>query len=237
MKTASKPKFRKIDLSLKKLIGLCYATDELLQDSTALGGVIQEAFTSEFSFRTDDAILNGSGAGMPLGIIPSGALVSVAAEAGQASATINSLNIFKMWARLLPAAEKNAVWIVNKDVYPQLFSLNVAVGLGGIPVWLPAGSISGQPYSTLFGKIVIPCEASATLGTVGDVILADLGGYVLAEKGGIKSDMSIHVRYLYDESVFRFVLRIDGQPALASPITPFKGSSTLSHFVGLATRS
>jgi HK97 family phage major capsid protein len=74
---------------------------------------------------------------------------------------------------------------------------------------------------------------------VGDIICADLGGYILAEKGGIQADMSIHVNFIYDESVFRFVLRLDGQPQRASALTPYKGGSsyTQSHFVALATRS
>jgi len=42
-KTASKPKFRQIELNLHKLIGLCYATDELLQDARALEAYIREA--------------------------------------------------------------------------------------------------------------------------------------------------------------------------------------------------
>jgi hypothetical protein len=59
----------------------------------------------------------------------------------------------------------------------------------------------------------------------------------MAEKGGMTSDMSIHVRFVYDESVFRFVMRLDGQPVLASPVTPANGGSTQSHFVTLETRS
>jgi HK97 family phage major capsid protein len=61
--TAKKPKFRRIDMELKKLIGLCYATDELLQDSTALEAVINKAFPEEFGFVLDDAIIRGDGAG------------------------------------------------------------------------------------------------------------------------------------------------------------------------------
>jgi HK97 family phage major capsid protein len=66
-----------------------------------------------------------------------------------------------------------------------------------------------------------------------------MGGYILAEKGGIQADMSIHVQFLYDESVFRFVLRVDGQPVRASALTPYKGGSsyTQSHFIALATRA
>jgi hypothetical protein len=61
----------------------------------------------------------------------------------------------------------------------------------------------------------------------------------MAEKGGFQQDMSIHVRFQYDESVLRFVLRMDGQPWRASALTPYKGGSgaTQSHFIALATRS
>ena len=87
------------------------------------------------------------------------------------------------------------------------------------------------------GKPIIEIEQCATLGTVGDIVLANFGqGYMLAEKGGLQSDMSIHVRFIYDEQVFRFVLRLDGQPMLRGPITPFKGSNTLSHFVATESR-
>lgn len=239
-KTASRPKFRMIELNLKKLIGLCYATDELLGDASALEGYIKQAFISEFGFQIDDAIINGTGAGQPLGILNSGCLVSVSAETGQDAATVVAENVIKMYSRIFAQSRQNAVWLINQNVEPQLFTMSLAVGTGGVPVYMPAGGLSGQPYGTLFGRPVIPIEQAATLGTVGDIIFADLtNGYVLAEKGGIQSDMSIHVQFLYDEQVFRFVLRVDGQPVRASALTPYKGGSsyTQSHFIALATRS
>ena len=237
LKTASKPKFRQIELSLKKLIGLCYATDELLADAAALESFIRQAFVAEFGFLIDDAIINGTGAGQPLGILNSGCLVSVAKETGQKAASVVFENVVKMYSRIFPQSLPNSVWLINQNIQPQLFAMSLAVGTGGVPVYMPAGGVSQAPYGTLFGRPVIPIEQAATLGTVGDIIFADLGGYILAEKGGIQSDMSIHVQYLYDESVFRFVLRLDGQPERASALTPYKGSDTLSHFVALATRS
>lgn len=239
-KTASKPKFRKIELSLKKLIGLCYATDELLDDAMALEGYIRDGFVSEFGFLVDDAIVNGTGAGQPLGVLNAGCLVSVAAETGQAAATVLAENVIKMQSRLFASSMNEAVWLINQNVLPQLYTMSVAVGTGGQLVYMPPGGLSGSPYGNLLGRPVMPIEQCATLGTVGDIILADFrNGYILAEKGGISSDMSIHVKFVYDESVFRFVLRIDGQPVRASALTPYKGgaSDTQSHFIALATRS
>jgi HK97 family phage major capsid protein len=237
-KTASKPKFRQIELNLKKLIGLCYATDEQLQDASALEGFIRRAFASEFGFLLDDAIINGTGAGQPLGILNAGCLVSVTKETGQRADTVVAENVIKMYSRIFAGSRSNAVWLINQNIEPQLFTMSLAVGTGGVPIYMPAGGLSGQPYGTLFGRPVLAIEQAATLGDLGDIIFADLNnGYILAEKGGIQSDVSIHVQFLYDESVFRFVMRVDGQPVRASALTPYKGSDTLSHFVALAARA
>ena len=126
-----------------------------------------------------------------------------------------------------------------KNVEPQLHTLHLDVGTGGIPVYMPAGGLSGLPYDTLYGRPVLPIEQCATLGTVGDIILADFtNGYILAEKGGVKTDVSIHVAFLNDESIFRFVIRIDGQPVRSTPLIPYKGAAnTQSHFIALETRA
>ncbi len=84
----------------------------------------------------------------------------------------------------------------------------------------------------------MPTEYNATLGTVGDIILADMGSYVTGTRGGVSSAASIHLKFDYLETAFRFVYEMDGQTWLASAITPYKGgSNTLSPFVALATRA
>ncbi|MBT8489650.1 MAG: phage major capsid protein [Deltaproteobacteria bacterium] len=237
-KTASKPKFRLMELNLHKLIGLVYLTDELMDDAPALESYVRQAFIDEFNFKVDDAIIEGTGAGQPLGIKNVGSIVQISKETGQTAATVVYENILKMWARLLPQAKADAVWLINTDVTPSLGTMSLAVGSGGSAVYIPPGGASASPYGTLMGKPIVEIEQCETLGTAGDIYLANFRrGYLLAEKGGIQSDMSIHVRFIYDESVFRFVLRLDGQPMLRSAITPFKGSNTLSHFVRVETRS
>jgi HK97 family phage major capsid protein len=84
---------------------------------------------------------------------------------------------------------------------------------------------------------VVPIEQCETLGTTGDIMLCDFSQYQAIDKGGMKSDVSIHVQFLTDQRVFRFTYRFDGEPVLGSAITPFKGTNTLSHFVKLDTRA
>jgi len=237
LKVKSKPKFRLMELNLKKLIGVSYVTDELLQDSTALDSFLRQAFTDEIAFRTDDAIINGTGAGMPLGILNSPSLVSVEKEAAQAADTIMTENIVKMFSRMPARNRKNAIWLINQEIEPQLFTMHLDVGTGGIPVYMPANSLSGLPFQTLLGKPVIPIEQASALGTLGDIMFIDPTSYILIDKGSVKTDISIHVQFLYDESVFRFVYRVDGQPSWAAPLTPYKGANDLSPFVTLKARA
>ena len=239
-KTKSKPKFRKIELNLKKLIGLCYATDELLDDVSALEGVIRSGFVNEFGFLLDDAIINGTGAGQPLGILQAGCLVAQGKETGQNADTIVAENIVKMYSRRFASMTSNYAWLYNQSIEPQLLTMSLAVGTGGIPVYMPPGGLNDAPYGRLMGLPAIAIEQAAALGDQGDIILANLkDGYIIAEKGGIQADMSIHVRFIYDESVFRFVMRVDGQPTRASALTPYKGGATAtqSHFITLAERA
>ena len=237
-KTKSKPKFRKIELNLHKLIGLCYATDELLQDAAALEGFVRAAFPSEFGFLVDDAIIRGTGAGQPLGILNAGCLVTVDKEGGQKADTIVAENVINMSTRIFAQSFLNANWYVNQMCMKQLYTMSIAVGTGGQLVFVPPGGLSSAPYGSLLGRPVIPIEQASALGDVGDILLADMNGYILATKGGVQADVSIHVRFVYDESVFRFVLRVDGQPVRASALTPYKGgaSATQGHFVALAAR-
>jgi len=227
----SKPKFRTMDLSLKKLTGLCYATDELLEDASALESVLREAFAEEFAFRIDDAIINGSGVGEPLGILKSDALVTVAKETNQ-SEKITVENIAKMWNRMWSRSKANSYWYINNEIEPLLYTLKI----GDMPVYVPAGGLSEKPYATLFGRPVVPLEQCSTIGEVGDILLADVGQYLMIDKGGVKQASSIHCRFQYDEQVFRFIYRVDGQPIWSKALTPAKGNNTVSPFVSLAKR-
>jgi HK97 family phage major capsid protein len=235
-KTKSKPKFRRIELNLNKMIGLCYATDELLQDAGALETYVRQGFAEEFGFALDDAIINGTGAGRPLGILSAGSTISVSKETGQAANTIVHENLTKMYSRVLNP--ENAVWLINQNCLPELFNLYLAIGTGGSALFTM--DAHDAPRMRLMGLPVIICEQCQTLGTTGDIWLANFkDGYVVADKGGTQVDKSIHCRFIYDESVFRFVYRVDAQPILASAIQPYKGGSsyTRSHFVKLDTRS
>ena len=235
--TSSKPKYAQTELTLQKLTALYYATDEELGDVTNLEANVSVAFSEEFGFKIDDAIVRGTGSGMPLGWLNAAATVSVAKETGQAAATILSENIEKMYSRMFASSIGSAIWYINQDCWPQLFQLQHVIGTGGVPMYVPAGGLSGAPFGTLLGRPVQPIEQASTVGTVGDINFVDLGQYLMIEKGGIATASSIHVQFITDETAFRWVLRTNGRPKRDAAVTPFKGSATQSAFITLATRA
>lgn len=236
--TSSSPGFRELQLKLQKVAVVVYLTDELLADtSVALEQYIARKAAEEFNFLIGDAIINGAGVGLPQGILNSPALVSVAKETGQAAATLSVENLAKMYSRMWAPSRSNAVWFINQDVEPQLNLMTLGVGTGGVPVYMPAGGISGSPFATIYGRPVIATEFNSTLGTQGDVILADLSQYLTITKGGIAQAQSMHVEFLTDQTALRFIMRINGQTWENSAITPYKGTATQSSFVTLDTRA
>ena len=76
-----------------------------------------------------------------------------------------------------------------------------------------------------------------TVGDLGDIMFANLAQYKMIRKGGIKGDSSIHVRFVNDETAFRWVMRVNGDTKPSNVITPTNGSNTLSPFVVLAARA
>lgn len=235
--TASKPKIKLLDLRLKKEAALLYVTDELLKDAVALESFATRRVPLELTFVAENALFRGTGAGMPLGILNAPAKIRITKEVGQGGNTIKWENIKKMWTRMFANSRGNAAWWVNQDVEEQLMSMVQVVGTGGIPVYLPANGAAGSPFATLMGRPVIPVEYCSTLGTEGDIILADFSQYITIDKGGVQTASSMHVRFLNDEMTFRFVFRIDGQPLWSSALTPFQGTNTQSPFITLETRT
>ena len=232
MASSGKVSLKPREMRVKDLYGILYVTNRMLRDAPALAAFAQRALREEFAFKLDQAIFEGSGSGQPVGIINSALPITVAKEASQTAATVNANNLVKMLARF-KGNMANAEWYLNPDVLPQLPLMTV----GNQPVFIPGGSFSNAPFGTLFGRPIVPLEFCETLGTKGDIILGDFSEYMIVQKGGMEVAESMHVKFLTDEMAYRFITRVDGQPMHNEPITPLKGSNTLSPFVMLAARA
>ncbi len=234
----TKPKFRPMQLTAHKLTALIYATDELLEDGPAFRSYCDNVVPQELTFRMEDNFYNGPGAGAPLGAMKSGALITIAKDAGQAAATISNTNIFGMWKRMPSYCRPDAVWMINQEIEDQLWNLTRGSGTAVELLYTGPGERgNNNSYGVMMGRPVIPVEYAAALGTPGDILLSSWSQYCNATKGETRMDTSIHVAFLTGEQAFRWQVRHDGQPFWKKPLTPKNGTSTLSPFVALAQRS
>ena len=224
--TASQPKFRRINWELHKLAVLQYASDEILADANLLNSIIMQSASEELSFLVNDAIVRGSGAGQPLGILNSAALISATrTDANE----IDHADVQRMINRLPAARYASAVWYCHPDTQPQIDSLNISTSLLS-----PYVNYTPNGVTMLRGRPVVYSEFNPTLGSVGDILLVDMSDYLMWEKGGVQAAASIHVQFLTDQTAFRFIYRVDGQPATQSALTPYQGSTTTSPYIALA---
>ena len=107
-----------------------------------------------------------------------------------------------------------------------------------MPLFVPAGTGNNNtPNAKLKGLPAFPIEQASAAGDVGDIMLVDLvNGYITIDQGGIDAQTSIHVKFLEDETAFRFTYRANGAPRLRSTVAAYKGSTARSHLVTLAAR-
>lgn len=236
-KTQSKPALTEKTVKANKIIALVPMTDELLQDASSMASYVSSKAPQKIDFKVNDAILNGTGVGQPLGFLKSGSLITVGAESGQAADTVTYTNIVNMYTRMTAEGKRRGVWVVNSDVEAQLMTMQFPGTGTAVPAYLPPGGLSAQPYGTLMGRPVISTEAASALGDLGDISFVDFSQYMsVIKSGGVRQDVSIHLFFDYDITAFRFVLRVGGQPWWNTPISRANGLSR-SPFVTLAARA
>lgn len=229
-----KPVLGEDTLKLRKLIGLVPLTDELVADAQASAAYVNLKFGQSLAWKTNDAIINGIGGQIPLGIRNAGSIITVAAEGGQTADTVVTPNVAKMLSRLLPAslASSRTRWLLNNDVIPQITTLTI----GNQPVWTPPNAgLKEAPLGYLLGRPIVPTQVCQTIGDLGDIMLIDFNQYVTISKGPEYAE-SMHLFFDADAMAFRVVFRMDGRPWLTSAVSPANGASTLSPFVQLAAR-
>ena len=124
-----------------------------------MNSFIPDVFGDEFSFKIDDAIFEGNGAGMPLGFIKSGALVTINPEGGQSADTVIVENIVKMWARLWLRSRKTAIWTINQQIEPQLMTMKI----GNQPTTVCVRKYGYSVSKILYRERVIAISSGSTL--------------------------------------------------------------------------
>jgi HK97 family phage major capsid protein len=171
----------------------------------------------------DYAFFQGTGAGQPLGVINAGATI---VEGRAAAGAIGFDDLADMMEDFLPSG--NGLWTITQSAMSELIQLN---GPAGNPsyIWQP-NARDGVP-GFILGFPVIWTEKLPLIGNQGDVVLADWRYYLLGDRQATTVESTQFDFWRYDQTSWRAVHRVDGQPWLSTPLTYQDGTTQVSPFV------
>ena len=173
----------------------------------------------------DCSFFMGVGGGQPRGVINAPVTLAPARSvAGQ----ISYVDVINMLQNFLPSARGR--WFVSQSAMASLIQMS---GPAGFPsyVWQPNARDSVPGY--LFGLPVHWTEKLPILGARGDILLSDWRYYLIGDRQATTIESSQYPRWVYDETTWRAVHRVDGQPWLSAPLTYQDSVTQVSPFVVL----
>ena len=223
----STARFRQFKLEPKPITAFVTASNKLVANWDAASAVIPRLMRGAQVAAEDTDFLSGDGVNKALGIINCPAAVDInRATASQ----IGWADIRNMLSRSRSIGGQR-IWIASQTVLPQLMQIADASSRA---IWAPSASDSVPP--TLYGLPVLFHDRSPGLGTKGDLVLTDPTAYVIKDGSGPFVAVSEHFRFQNDETAFRLVFNVDGQPWLTEPMA-LEGSTanTVSPFIVLDT--
>jgi len=224
-KTSSHPTFEQLTFTAKKRIALIHITDELIEDSAIniinyLVTLVSRAFQFDMEGRIISGILN---ANVPCVGITQDPFIT--ATPRQNAGQISYRDIFNMDA-YIDENFSDLSWLTRKASAIQLVSL---VDNNNRPIFYDRYDTFSQSPTRIPQLLNYPVYYTrncAQTGLTGDLILCDLGWYLVTMRQEMAIDVSNAPRFVYDESSVRFVTRYDGRAAVPEAFTYLGGVSS-----------
>lgn len=245
LRPETEPKFRSVTLRAWDLTGYCIQSRPHYFDSgPGVENWLRKLFARSIAWYEDYAYFQGTGSGMPVGIINSAAAKTVSRHAP--TVFDNPNDVASMTKALMPGSWQRALWVISPSVWSQIVTLGGAAA-GASPSFQINQPIIGSrdlgdldkyglmPLFTLAGVPGYISEKLPPLGTKGDVILIDPQLYVIGDRGAVEIIASPHepTAFKNNQQVWRVTYRGDGQPWLSTTVTLQDGTTTVSPFVVL----
>lgn len=214
-------KFNQIETDGYKVGGYIPVCNALLEDSDFnLANEIFDAIGQAIGLAVDKAILYGTGAKMPVGIVTRLAeaakpsywginyptWVNLTGNIGKVTGA-NAKALFASLIRFSGKAKANygnggKFWAMNETTYTELQALLVEFNAAGALV-----SSINNTMPIIGGDI----EILPFMGD-GDIVGGYGSKYLLAERAGSQFAVSEHVQFIQDNTVYKGTARYDGQP-------------------------
>lgn len=221
-KPETNPQFDEVSLEPQEVAAHTVLTDKLIRNAPIADSVVRQLLRQAIIAAEDVAFLTGDGNGKPVGLIGHASNVTVNRETAD---QITYGDVVAMYSRFLFGG--NPVWLASQTVLPQLMQMTDAAGQ---LVWQP--NARDDVPGTLLGIPVVVSNRMPTLGTKGDLVLADLGYYLIKDGAPLAISASEHVFFRENKTVIKAFWMTTGRPWLSSPIQDEDGT-TVSPFVVL----
>ena len=207
-KTASNATFDILDLGLNKACVVIYVTDEIKQDSELLAQYVSKTAQDAIKFLVDRAIVYGGGANM------NGIQSHAATGFSAISSPITAAELKDIYDLYYGSA--NGVWVFSQDLWIEVTDLwDTATQTPQIPLTWDADGVA-----RLWGLPVIVNSAMSDRSFV----LGDFTQYVIVQKEMTEA-VNTSLKFVEDESAYRFVVRINGSPYWKGPVVTWDGQT------------
>lgn len=197
LKTASSGKIGTATLALNTLAVIVPVTDELNQDVENLGAFVADSAQEAIRYKLDNAIIYGNDDQMN-GILSTGNRSTGYLDLATISIT-GTKDMFDSYY-----GGENGIWVMSKAAFNEItdvYADNTSLYFD-----------EGQVY--LYGY---PVKVSPVMRST-DIVLGDFTQYVVGQKE-VRQSFSRDVRFLNDESLFKFVIRINGNSSWMQGVT------------------
>ena len=237
----SRGEVEQVQLNLHGLTVMAYASHKMLQFSPiTVGSFLLPQMAETITWKEEDGFINGTGAGQPLGLKNADCALNIAIETGQtlAASAFVTENAIKMYQGAMIKKAASAVWLYNKvDLFYWLSLCTIDVGTGGAPAGL-IQRLPGSPEMNMLGIPLVDTEHCEAAGTVGDIYLADVSQYLIADdRRGPEIATSQHIQFDTGQEAFRIIKYVDGQPRWKKAFTRQNSTNQTSPIMRMATRS
>lgn len=226
------PAFGRVVLEARKLAALCTAPNELADDAAgAWGDFLARVIAMGVAWTEDDFFIgtNGTGVGCPQGLVNAPCAVQVTratssvVSLADVAKMVNALHPSSLQAGLTPGIT-DVLWLVSASAFTSLLEMYLAIGspvtaaAAGID-WLSLGD-GNEVGPSMLGLPLVVTDHQPAVGSLGDLILADLRHYVIGDRQVMQVDRSWKgAQFINDNSYFRVRSRVDGRYWIQSAST------------------
>lgn len=212
----SEPSFVGPTLVARNVEAYAIASNQLVWDGgQALGDYLTRMLELSLLWKASYYFCQGNGADQPLGLVnaPASALVT---RAG--GGTVAVADIANMMGSLIPACVARSIWLVNPSAFKKIAQIASFVANN----W---NYKEGSACGFLYTRPVFLTDQLPAVGTKGDVVLFDPRMYAVGVRS-MEIAASDVPKFTTNQTVFRFILRCDGQPLARNTVTMADGATT-----------